>query len=97
MMSTGHDCIEVDQACNLTEYKKLSSETGTLMLGNLSPSGPLMSGTPEDVYRVSKESLEIAAKDGLFVLGSGCEVAISTPLENIKAMVSAAEDFAKGI
>ena len=95
MMSTGCDIIEVDYACDLKRYKELSTEKNVCIMGNLNPAGNLMRGTPEAVYQEAMDVLGIAGGGGFFILGSGCEVAVSTPLENIRAMIRAAEDFAK--
>ena len=95
MMSNGCDCIEVDYACDLKKYKEVSQETGTLMFGNLNPAEALLRGTPEEVYLEAMETLRTAGTDNFFVLGSGCELGIASPVDNIRAMVSAAEDFAR--
>ena len=95
MMSTGCDCIEVDHACDLKYYKEISRETNTCMIGNLNPAGKLLLGTPEEVYAESMNVLHTAGEDNFFILGSGCELAVATPLENVKAMKRAVEDFAK--
>ena len=95
MMSTGCDILEVDYACDLRHYKELSTEKNVCIMGNLNPAGNLMRGTPEAVYREATDALRTAGGDGFFILGSGCEVAVSTPLENIRAMVRASEDFAR--
>lgn len=94
MMQTGPDIIEVDYACDMDLYKELSTRSGVCILGNLNPAGTLMTGSPEEVYRESMALLEQNAKDGFFMLGSGCELAVSSPLENVRAMLRAAEDFA---
>lgn len=95
MMQSKCDLIEVDYACDLAKYKEISNETGVCLIGNLNPAGALLSGTPEEVYQDAMNAMNIAAQDRFFVLGSGCEVAVSTPLENVKAMVAAATDFCK--
>lgn len=92
--STGCDTLEIDYMVDLPAYKRELDEK-TCLFGNLNPAGALLNGTPQQVYDESMAVLDIAAKDGHFILGSGCEVAIGTPKENIIAMVKAAEDFGK--
>ena len=95
MMTNGCDVIEVDYACDLQKYVELSKKTGTCLMGNLNPAGSLLFGTPDDVYRDAMETLTIAGQDRYFILGSGCEVSMDTPLENVKAMITASRDFCK--
>lgn len=95
MMLTGPDIIEVDYACDIEYYKTLSTKHNVCILGNMNPAGSLMSGTPEDVYRDARALLETAAQDNFFMLGSGCELAVSSPLENVQALLKAADDFSK--
>jgi uroporphyrinogen-III decarboxylase len=53
--------------------------------------GRLLAGSPELVYRQSRELMRSAGPGG-FILSSGCEVPRDTPPENIHAMVRAARD-----
>ncbi|MCI8416229.1 MAG: hypothetical protein HFI33_01800 [Lachnospiraceae bacterium] len=94
MMATGCDCLEVDHACDLKYYKELSKESNTCIIGNLNPAGKLLSGTPDQVYEESMKVLQTAGLDNFFILGSGCELALATPLENVKSMLRASKDFA---
>ena len=65
------------------------------IFGNLAPSDQLLLGTPESVYAESTRLLELAhANGGGLVLGTGCDLPAGSPIENIHAMVKAAEDFA---
>jgi len=95
MMKTGCDIIEIDYAVNLPKYKELSTKNNVCMLGNLNPAGNILFGTPKDVYDEAMGVLEIAAQDGFFMLGSGCEIAVRAKLENVQVMIRAAEDFAE--
>lgn len=95
MMKTGPDIIEIDYACDLAKYKELSTKNNVCLLGYLNPAGNILFGTPKDVYDEAMQTLEIAAQDDFFMLGSGCEIAVRAPLENVQAIKTAAEDFAK--
>jgi uroporphyrinogen decarboxylase len=86
LMATGCDILEVDYQIDLLDYKKRKPEMLCLM-GNLNPAGALLSGTPSDVAREANAALDAAGKGGRFFLGSGCEVAVNAPLENVQAMV----------
>jgi [methyl-Co(III) methanol-specific corrinoid protein]:coenzyme M methyltransferase len=58
------------------------------LVGNVSNSEALFMGTPEDVYRQTRYA--IAA--GVNIVGPECAIALSTPLENLKAIVQAAAE-----
>ena len=88
LMATGCDILEVDYQIDLAHYKKLSGGKVCLM-GNLNPAGVLLRGRPEEVELEAIQAMEKAGNGGHYFLGSGCEVAIHTPLENIRAMIKA--------
>ncbi len=58
--------------------------------GNLDPSGVLLLGSRSVVANEARAVIEKAAASGGLILGSGCEIAPGTPLENIAAMVEIA-------
>ena len=63
------------------------------MVGNLDNSNIMMQGTPDDVYREATRLVELGkANGGGQIVCTGCELPPITPLENILAMVRAAED-----
>ncbi|MDO4477769.1 MAG: uroporphyrinogen decarboxylase family protein [Lachnospiraceae bacterium] len=65
-----------------------------VMVGNINPAGVMLQGTPEDVYNETKKLLEMAKENGGGIIPStGCELPAASPLENILAMVKAAEDM----
>ena len=94
MAETGADVLEIDSKVDLTEARDLTAGRVALM-GNLDPTGVLFEGAPD---RVTSESVRCMracdALEGGFILGSGCEVVMRTPPENIHAMVAAAHGFA---
>lgn len=57
--------------------------------GNVPPSEILLNGSVEDVTNEAKRILDGFDGYAKFVLGTGCDLAPSTPLENIKAMSGA--------
>ena len=52
----------------------------------------MLMGNENDVTNAARKCMDDAAGSG-FILGSGCEVAMDTPQENIKAMVNAARNY----
>ncbi len=90
MAATGADALELDFQNDFGEMKRMVG-TEVCLEGNIDPSGVLLQGTPELVYRQSRELIRSAGPGG-FILSSGCEVPRDTPPENIHAMVRAARD-----
>jgi uroporphyrinogen decarboxylase len=92
MCQTGADVMEVDYKVDLGKVMKLYGSKVSFM-GNIDPSAILLQGSPEAVKETANKCIADATKCGGFILGSGCEVAPATPLENIKAMVEAARSY----
>lgn len=85
MAQTGADILELDYKVDLLEARKIVGDRVCLM-GNLDPTSVLLEGTPELVEEKAQQAIADAGRNGAFILGSGCEVATRTPLENLLAM-----------
>jgi uroporphyrinogen decarboxylase len=93
MADTGVDCLSLDNKVNMAEARKVLGDRIALM-GNLDPSGMLMFGSAEQVEGEGLNLLDSASGTRRnYILSSGCGVPISTPPENIRAMVRAAKKF----
>ena len=93
MASTGTDILEIDSKVDMAEAKALTGGRVALM-GNLDPSAVLLQRTPELIKSTAQTAMKNCdALSGGFILGSGCEVAPKSPVENIKALVEAAHSF----
>ncbi len=89
MAETGADYLELDSKVDLVEAQKILN--GKICLnGNIS-STDLTTKTPQDIKQQCTTLLK-KMKPG-FILSSGCEIAYSTPIENIRAMVESAKEF----
>lgn len=86
LAETGCDILECDYKINLADYAAQIGKK-VCLLGNLNPAGALLRGTPESVTAEAEAALA-ATRGTRFLLGSGCEVAPQTPLENMRAMVA---------
>lgn len=66
---------------------KAVSESGDRMsiIGNLDPAGIIYSGNVDDVVRHTEEIVEDAGKTG-FLFGSGCDIPVGSPIDNVKAI-----------
>ena len=92
MTRTGSKILELVHSVDLA-VAKAKIGTRVCIQGNLNPAGVLLTGDPQDVEAESQICIEKASKDGGFILSSGCEVPLDASLQNIKAIVSAAERF----
>lgn len=61
--------------------------------GNIDPVNVLLQGTPSRVTEVATQCLQIAARDGGYILSSACSVPPHTPPENILRLKAAAVAF----
>jgi [methyl-Co(III) methanol-specific corrinoid protein]:coenzyme M methyltransferase len=58
------------------------------LIGNVNNPQALYQGTPEDVYKQARYAIE----SGVNVVAPECAIPLATPLENLKAIVSAARE-----
>ena len=86
MADTGADIIEFDYKVKMS-YAKQKAGDRVCLMGNLNPCGALLEGTPLQVEKEARQAVMDGSKNGKFCLGSGCEVAAGSPLENVLAMV----------
>lgn len=91
MVESTADIFDLDWQVDLGEARSVCGPAKVAMRGNLDPAAVLLNGTPELVYRKSLEAIR-AAGEGGFILGSGCDVAVRTPYENLEAMSTAARE-----
>jgi MtaA/CmuA family methyltransferase len=57
------------------------------LVGNVNTSRTLLQGTPEDAYRQARYAIEA----GVNIIGPECAVPLTTPIENLRAIVEAAQ------
>lgn len=84
VIETGATAYSVDFQVDMGEAVK-HVDGKIAMIGNINPAATLFSGTPD---AVRKETLEILQKGGKkgFLFGSGCDIPVGSPYENVKAM-----------
>jgi [methyl-Co(III) methanol-specific corrinoid protein]:coenzyme M methyltransferase len=56
------------------------------LVGNVNNPQALLQGTPEDVYRQARYAIEA----GVHIIGPECAIPLTTPIENLRAIVEAA-------
>jgi uroporphyrinogen decarboxylase len=91
----GADIVAIDHKADLATAKRVIGGQACL-IGNLDPSSVLLLGDVQEVERQSEACIAKAAEGGGFILGSGCEVAIDTPPDNVRAMIRTARAHSCG-
>lgn len=86
--NAGFDGISIEEKVSVSFAKAITGNRVRL-IGNVSPSDTLLSKEPEAVLIEATACLE----DGIDILAPGCGLAPHTPLENIKALVRARNEF----
>lgn len=63
--------------------------------GNVRTSGPLLTGTPEEVEQEVIETLRAAGQGGGFILSTGDQVGGNTPIENLEMLISTGHRYGR--
>jgi uroporphyrinogen decarboxylase len=82
--------VSLDEKNDLQKAREILGPD-VCVIGNVNPTGTLLSGTTDMVAAESAEAVEKAGRDGAFILASGCLIPNNAPRENIEALVAAAE------
>jgi len=82
---TGVDAYHFEWAIDSREAVQRVGDRISLV-GNINNARTLLQGTPEDVYQQARYAIEA----GVNIIGPECAIPLSTPLENLKAIVAAA-------
>lgn len=91
----GYNNIDIDNAVDLVVAKERVGSVVHIS-GNVSPTGVLLLGTPNEVEDAVKECFLKAWNSPCgFTITTGCDTAYGTPLENSLAFVAAARRCAK--
>ncbi len=94
MLAADWDIWSIDSPVDIGAAKEAAGHR-VCLVGNVSTT-TLLKGTPEQVDAEAKEICGKAMGSACgFVLGSGCEVAIETPPENIDALINAARKYGR--
>jgi MtaA/CmuA family methyltransferase len=90
MLATGADALELDHKTDARlAHGRLKDRA--VFIGNLDPSGVLALGTPDLVRAKTRELMAVFADTPRFILNAGCAIPATTPSENLRAMLRAAE------
>lgn len=90
----GVDCFSFDHAVDIEKAKKKAGNRMALM-GNIDPIRMIMSGTPEEITSECYRLIDIAGRDGGYIMAPGCETPQASPDENVIAMGKSCIDYWK--
>jgi len=81
------NCFSLEKKVDLGQAKKVLGGR-VCVAGNVSPTGPFLTGKPEEVVAEARECVEAWGKGGGFILTLGCDFVKTVPLENVLALMS---------
>lgn len=88
--------FSVDNCEDIAETRAVLGNK-VLLIGNVSPVDVLKEGTIDEVIAASRECIIKCADSPMgYQLGTGCQVPIGTPRENVEAFIYAARKYGKG-
>lgn len=88
LADSGFEGISIEEKVSVSFAKRIVGNRVRL-IGNVSPSDTLLTKGPEEVIIEARACLE----DGIDILAPGCGLAPHTPLENIKALFRARDEY----
>ena len=97
MVETGVDGLSLDSAeagVKLGQVLRRIPDT-TVILGNISPTSTMLFGTPEQVSREVTDLGRLLQDFPNFILATGCDLPLETPLENIRAFMQAGRHLSR--
>jgi uroporphyrinogen decarboxylase len=81
-----------DMGVNLPEVAK-QIKNDCILIGNISPTGAILTAKPKDVQKEVNELLESMDFCQNFILSTGCDLPQEVPAENIEAFMKAGRDY----
>jgi uroporphyrinogen decarboxylase len=92
MCATGVQGISLDSMVDMPSIvSRVPSDV--VIIGNLDPVGPLLTGTAEQTAAATTALLDSMRDVPNYMFSAGCEVALETPPENIRAMVDTVKNY----
>ena len=92
MCKTGTTGLSLDAPMNFKELKE-QVPNDIALIGNVDPVNVMLTGTPEKVESESKKLISEMSDADNFILSTGCDLPMETPLENIDAFMKVAKKW----
>jgi len=95
MVNSGVDGMSLDaREYGVDLLKVLQTVPGRVaVIGNISPTGKMLLGTPDEVRMEVRDFLERMTPYPHLILSTGCDLPRETPLENIRAFMETGRNF----
>jgi uroporphyrinogen decarboxylase len=91
MNVSGVDALSLDSDVDFANAAKVIDEKIAL-IGNLCPTGKIMSGSSNDVQRDVEKLLDSMHDVPNFILSTGCDLPLEVPEENVSAFMKTARN-----
>ncbi|MBN1132391.1 MAG: thioredoxin family protein [Bacteroidales bacterium] len=91
MCDCGPDNVSIDENIPLDTVRDIALSRGVSFGGNIKLTVSLLMGTEEDSIRDALNCMDIGGKRG-FILAPGCDLPMSTPPENLRAISELVRD-----
>ncbi|MCD6337056.1 MAG: uroporphyrinogen decarboxylase family protein [Candidatus Marinimicrobia bacterium] len=92
MNVSGVDALSLDSDVDFTKVADVIDEKIAL-IGNLCPTGKIMSGSPDDVRQDVEDLMDSMRDVPNFILSTGCDLPIEVPEENVTAFMRSARNI----
>ncbi len=95
MCKTGTIGLSLDSDMNFPEVAKQVPEDIAL-IGNINPVEIMLQATPEKVEKETREFIKSMKGVENFMLSTGCDLPLETPMENVDAFMKVAKEWKNG-
>jgi len=92
MIKTGADILELDHHVDLRLTKKITQGRATV-LGLIDPAGLMLNRSFDEIKESCRQTIEIMAPHGGFLIGPGCALPYQTPIDSVKAIIESAKIY----
>jgi MtaA/CmuA family methyltransferase len=95
VVNTGISNFSIDNIEDIEEAKKVMGDR-VVITGNVPPVDVMYAGTKEDIFKSVKQCIRKGydSKKG-YILSTGCQIPMNTPMENIEAFMDAGKLYGK--
>ncbi len=93
LVSLGIDYIEIDAPSSLKRMVDVSQKK-VVIRGNIGAE-VFREGTKEQIEQAVKDCIDTAAKGSAYILSTGCQIPLDTPIQNARYYVEAAEKYGR--
>jgi uroporphyrinogen decarboxylase len=93
IVNLGIDWVELDGPSSLKKMVE-ESQGKVIIRGNIGAE-VFSEGTKEQIEEAVRECIEIGAGTNAYILSTGCQIPLNTPLENVNYFMEAAEKYGK--